>query len=93
MVGFASGHISSSTSDLPTTITIQIQVDGGAVATSSGIAVGTAEHFWNLQVLFASIGLSASSHTYSLDVKGTPVNTVSVTTGQAGLGLVDFDSG
>ena len=93
LVGFASGHISSSTSDLPTTITIQIQVDGGAVATSSGIAVGTAEHFLNLQVMFASIGLSASSHTYSLDVKGTTVNTVSVPTGQAGLGLVDFDSG
>ena len=43
--------------------------------------------------MFASIGLSASSHTYSLDVKGTTVNTVSVPTGQAGLGLVDFDSG
>jgi len=93
LVGFAGGHISTSGSNLPTTITIQIQIDGSAVATSSGIAVGTASHFWNLIVQFASIGLSASSHTYSLDFKGTTANTVSVQTGNAGLGLVDFDSG
>ena len=92
LVGFASGHIASS-GTVPTVVTIQIQVDGSAVATSSGISVGTHSHYWNLQVMFADIGRSASSHTYSLDFKGTTAITVSCPTGHAGLGLVDFDSG
>ena len=93
IVGYASGHFASGTSG--TTITIQLQIDGSAVATSSGVTMSTSEgsYFWNAIVQFASIGLSASSHTYSLDFKGTTSQIVSVPTGQAGLGLVDFDSG
>ena len=91
LIGYASGHTDSGTTS--TDITIQIQVDGSAVATSSALTTSRSNGFWNLIVKFADIGRSASSHTYSLDVKGTSAKTVSVPTGQAGLGLVDFDSG
>jgi hypothetical protein len=91
IIGFAQGHTDSSTTS--TNITIQLQIDGSAVATSSAVTTAAINSYWNLMVRFASIGLSASSHTYSLDVKGTSAKVVSVPTGHAGLGLVDFDSG
>jgi hypothetical protein len=91
LIGYASGHTDVGTTS--TVITIQLQIDGSAVATSSGVTTDVTNSYWNLMVRFASIGLSASSHTYSLDFKGTSAKTVSVPTGHAGLGLVDFDSG
>jgi hypothetical protein len=91
LIGYAQGHTDSS--ETSTNITIQLQIDGSAVATSSAVTTSAISGYWNLMVRFASIGLSASSHTYSLDVKGTSAKVVSVPTGHAGLGLVDFDSG
>jgi hypothetical protein len=91
LIGFAQGHTDSSTTS--TDITIQIQIDGSAVATSSAATTAASSSYWNIMVRFASIGQSASSHTYSLDFKGTSAKSVIVQTNRACLGLVDFDSG